>query len=246
MTASKKKAVTTKFESIYFDFDQSTIRPEATKVLDALAELCKSNTDIQIEVDAYTDFLGSDQYNDALSKKRGDATFASLLEKGVDRSSLVVIAKGERNPIAPNETEAGRQLNRRVEFIVKGAMVRPTATTYIVEPKMTLYSLAKNMKYGTTVEELKKLNGLASDHIETNKPFRVPSNPDGSFENKQGEYNKITTGTNLFYTVKKGDTIFSIAVKNNMTVERLIELNNLTSTKIKEGQNLKVEPRQIP
>jgi LysM repeat protein len=109
---------------------------------------------------------------------------------------------------------------------------------------MTLYSLAK--KYGTTVEELKKLNGLASDHIETNKPLRVPSNPDGSLENKQEEYKKVSTVINLTYTVKKGDTIFSIAVKNNMAVERLIELNNLTGTKIKEGQNLKVEPRQIP
>jgi len=240
----KEKAVTTKFESIYFDFDQFTIRPEAAKVIDALAVLCKSNPSIQIEIDAYTDFLGTDQYNESLSKKRGEATFASLLEKGVDRSSLVVIAKGEQNPAAPNETEAGRQLNRRVEFIVKGASVRSDATTYIIEPKMTLFSLAK--KYGITVDELKKLNGLTSDHIETNKPLRVPSLSDSHTSSQPNQVNVTSTLVNSDYIVKKGETIFSIAVKNNMTVERLIEINNLRNNTIKEGQKLKVEPRQLP
>jgi peptidoglycan-associated lipoprotein len=240
----KEKAITTKFESIYFDFDQFTIRPEAAQVIDALAALCKSNPAIQIEIDAYTDFLGTDQYNEALSKKRGEATFASLLEKGVDRSSLVVIAKGEQNPAAPNETEAGRQLNRRVEFIVKGANIRTDATTYIIESKMTLFSLAK--KYGTTVDELKRLNGLTSDHIETNKPLRIPSASNSQSLNQPNQVSTPTAPVSSNYIVKKGETIFSIAVRNNMTVERLIEINNLKNTTIKEGQKLRVEPRQFP
>ncbi len=239
----KEKAITTKFESIYFDFDQSVIRPEAAKVIDALAQLCKSNPAIQVEIDAYTDFLGTDQYNQTLSKKRGEATFASLLEKGVDRSSLVVIAKGEQNPIAPNETEAGRQLNRRVEFIIKGAHVKADAATYIIESKMTLYSLAK--KYGTTVEELKRLNGLTSDHIETNRPLRIPSSAEAEVKSPSSQAQAVAP-QKFIYTVKKGETIFSIAVKNNMTVERLIELNNLNNAKIKEGQRLNIEPRQNP
>lgn len=240
----KEKAISTKFESIYFDFDQATIRPEAVKVIDALAVLCKSNPSIQIEIDAYTDYMGTDQYNEVLSKKRGEATFASLLEKGVDRSSLVVIAKGEQNPVAPNETEAGRQLNRRVEFIVKGASVKSDATTYIIESKMTLFSLAK--KYGTTVDELKRLNGLTTDHIETNRPLRVPSTSEAQTLLYTNQSSNTSSPVNSNYLVKKGDTIFSIAVKNNMTVERLIELNNLKNNTIKEGQKLRVEPRQLP
>jgi len=240
----KEKAISTKFESIYFDFDQSTIRLEATKVLDALADLCKSNRAIQIEIDAYTDFMGTDQYNEVLSKKRGEATFASLLEKGVDRSSLVVIAKGEQNPIAPNETEAGRQLNRRVEFIVKGANVKSDATTYIIESKMTLFSLAK--KYGTTVDELKRLNGLITDLIETNRPLRVPSTSEVQSVLQSNQSSNTSSPASLDYIVIKGETVFSIAVKNNMTVERLIELNNLKNNTIKEGQKLKIEPRRLP
>ncbi len=239
----KEKAIVTKFENIYFDFDQWTLRPEATKTLDALSELCKSNLAIQIEIDAYTDFVGSDQYNDVLSKKRGETTYNYLLQNGVDRSSLVVNAKGEQNPLAPNETPAGRQLNRRVEFIVKGASVNAVASTYIIESKMTLYSLAK--KYSTSVDELKRLNGLTSDHIEANRPLRIPlvGQPEDS---NQKSYMATATKKSVTiesYLVKTGDTIFSIAVKSNMTVERLIELNSISNNRIKPGQTLKIEPR---
>ncbi len=239
----KEVGVTSKFENIYFDFDQSSLRPEATKTLDALSEMCKANSAIQIEIDAYTDFIGTDQYNDGLSKLRGEATFKYLLQKGTDRTSLVVIAKGEKSPAAPNETPVGRQLNRRVEFIIKGAELKPIASTYIIEPKSTLYSLAK--KYGITVDELKKLNGLTNDHIETYRPLRVPSGNmlDTSLTatpKKDGSNTLLVTTT---YVVKNGDTIFSIAVANNMTVERLIELNNINGTFIKPGQLLKLEPR---
>lgn len=239
----KEKAVVTKFENIYFDFDQSGLRVEAIKTLDALSELCKSNQAIQIEIDAYTDFLGSDQYNDGLSKKRGETTYSYLLQNGVDRSSLVVNAKGEQNPVAPNETPAGRQLNRRVEFIVKGATINAVASTYIVEPKMTLYSLAK--KYATTVDELKRLNGLTSDHIEANRPLRIPLVSQSDQSNQKPPLTTLTkkSATAETYIVKSGDTIFSIAVKSNMTVERLIELNAISKNRIKPGQTLKVEPR---
>ncbi len=239
----KEVGVTSKFENIYFDFDQYTLRPEAAKTLDALSEMCKANTSVQIEIDAYTDFIGTYQYNDGLSKLRGETTFKYLLQKGTDRTSLVVIAKGEKSPVAPNETPVGRQLNRRVEFIIKGAELKPIASTYIIEPKSTLFSLAK--KYGITVDELKQLNGLTTDHIETYRPLRIPSGNmvDTSLPStpkKDGSNTLLVTTT---YVVKNGDTIFSIAVANNMTVERLIELNNISDTFIKAGQLLKLEPR---
>ena len=239
----KEIGVTSKFENIYFDFDQYTLRPEATKTLDALSERCKANASVQIELDAYTDFVGTDQYNDGLSKLRGEATFQYLLQKGTDRTSLVVIAKGERYPAAPNETPIGRQLNRRVEFVSKGADLKPIASTYIIEPKSTLYSLAK--KYGITVDELKKLNGINTDHIEAYRPLRVPTGNMFSTtqtpSQKKDDTNTLAASTT--YVVKNGDTIFSIAVANNMTVERLIELNKINGTFIKPGQLVKLESR---
>ena len=241
MDGSRQAAVTGKFESIYFDFDKFVLRPEAEKTLQDLTSFCKRNPAVQIEIDGFTDEVGRDDYNEKLSLRRGNTTSQYLIQQGVDRSSLVVIAKGERNPVAPNETPSGRQLNRRVEFIIKGADISPVAQTYIIERKMTLYSLAK--KYNTTVEELKQLNGLKSDHLEAYRPLRIPTGVDISPQDTSKEPSIVKSPSTKTYTVRKGDTAFSISVKHNMTVERFVELNQIKSNKLKSGQKVLVEPR---
>ncbi|GHN03283.1 hypothetical protein WSM22_47720 [Cytophagales bacterium WSM2-2] len=235
-----------KFENIYFDFDQFKLRPEATKTLDELSELCKSNPSVQIEIDSYADFVGNDEYNEKLSKKRGATAFQYLLKKGVDRSSLVVIAKGEKNPVASNQTLTGRQLNRRIEFKIKGLDAQPVASTYIIEPKMTLYSIAK--KYSVSIDDLRKANGLINNNIMAYRPLRIPIN---NLNAKTLADEIVTLNSNAparsnapqTYRVKHGDTVFSIAVKFNMTVQRLFELNNIENGLIKSGQRLKIESR---
>jgi peptidoglycan-associated lipoprotein len=236
---SDTSVVTGKFESIYFDFDKATLRPEAVRTLEDLARHCKNNPAIQIEIDGFADAIGSDEYNNKLSLRRGLTTFNYLIQQGVDRSSLVVIAKGESSPAAPNSTARGRQLNRRVEFIIKGGSVSPIARTYVVEKRMTLASLAK--KYGTTVDELRQLNGLNADYVEAYKPLRLPISTDEASDKDEPAAKAIAAVGTGEYTVKKGDTIFSISVSHNMTVERFMEINNLSSNTIHVGQKVNVE-----
>lgn len=160
------------FENIYFDFDKADLRPEATKVLDELADYCKKNPSVQIEMSANTDSYGTPSYNKMLSGKRGNAAQDYLIEKGVPQSSIVVNAQGEGKSIATNDSEFGRQLNRRVEFYILGGKGYETPfMTAIVPPKRTLYSLAK--EYNMTVEELRDANGLTGDELKAYAPLRV-------------------------------------------------------------------------
>ncbi len=160
------------FENIYFDFDSYSLRSEAKKVLDDLIQYCKNDPAIQIELYANTDSYGTSEYNKILSAKRGKAAMDYMVSKGLSQSSMVVNAIGENNSIASNETELGRQLNRRVEFYILGARnIESKAMTYVIEPKKTLYSLAK--EYDMTVEELKELNGLVGDELVAYTPLRV-------------------------------------------------------------------------
>ena len=183
-----------------------------------------------------------DDYNTRLSLQRGNKTSEYLVGQGVDRGSLRVSARGENSPVGSNETASGRQLNRRVEFTIQAAKFSPTAKTYIAEPGMTLYRLAK--KFNTTVEELKRLNGIQSDVLRAYQPMRIPFGASVSNGNEGSSANALTShsGTKS-YVIKKGDTIFSIALTNNMTVERFRELNQLDNNFIRPGRTVWVEPR---
>lgn len=171
LKGSAAAATKTWFENIYFDFDQYYLRPEAKKVLDELIAYLKQNPQVQIEMNANTDSFGADWYNDKLSQRRGNAALKYLKDNGVKNSDIVINAKGEGTPIATNENPVGRQLNRRVEFFIVGGGTQSDAMTYVIEPKRTLYSIAK--EFNMTVEELKELNGIEGEKIKAFRPIRV-------------------------------------------------------------------------
>lgn len=115
------------FVNIYFDFDQSNIREDAAATLEEVAQTLKDYPDLVVQVGGHTDALGSNSYNDRLSARRSKAAVDFLVEKGIAKERLVPAAKGETQPVAPNQTEEGkdnpegRQKNRRVEFkIIQG------------------------------------------------------------------------------------------------------------------------------
>ncbi len=106
---------------IYFDFDKSTIKPESRPALEDAAKMLKENPSITVEIQGHTDSKGSDEYNLSLSDRRAAAVVAYLVTNlGVDASRLTSKGYGESMPIATNDTDAGRALNRRVEFKVIG------------------------------------------------------------------------------------------------------------------------------
>jgi len=103
--------------NIFFDFDKANIKGQNLKQeLENLIKLMNDNPNIKIEISGHTDNIGSAAYNQKLSESRAKAVVDYLIEHGIDRSRLSYMGYGFEKPIAPNDTEEGRQLNRRVEF----------------------------------------------------------------------------------------------------------------------------------
>lgn len=102
--------------NIFFDFDKSTIRPESQNELNRLVKLLKDNPTLKIELSSHTDNVGTEEYNTKLSFERSSSVVDYLISKGVSPGRLIPKGYGESTPIASNETEEGRQQNRRTEF----------------------------------------------------------------------------------------------------------------------------------
>ena len=103
-------------KNIFFDFDKATIRPESANELDRLIKLLTENPTLKIELGSHTDSKGSDEYNQKLSQSRSQSVVTYLIGKGIATDRLVAKGYGESVPVATNDTEAGRQENRRSEF----------------------------------------------------------------------------------------------------------------------------------
>lgn len=101
---------------LLFDFDSSTIKPEAHRVLDEVAVILENNPEIKGEIRGHSDSTGPAEYNMQLSEKRAKAVDEYLENKGIDPSRLTAKGYGNSNPIASNETLEGRMENRRVEL----------------------------------------------------------------------------------------------------------------------------------
>jgi len=107
---------------VLFDFDKSTIKGNYSQDIDALADVMKKYGDLNVTIEGHTDNLNRSKkpdYNKKLSQRRADAVKQYLVEKsGIDAKRLTAIGFGAEKPIASNETEEGRQKNRRVEAAV--------------------------------------------------------------------------------------------------------------------------------
>jgi len=109
-----------RLNNVFFDFDKWDLRPESFVELDRVVALLKENPAIEIELSAHTDSRGTDEYNITLSHNRAKSCREYILSKGIDPARIVSHGYGETMPLVPNDTDDGRQLNRRVEFkIVK-------------------------------------------------------------------------------------------------------------------------------
>lgn len=110
---------------VLFDFDKSNIRTDAEATLSQLSEVLITMHDSSVEITGHTDSKGSDEYNDKLSIRRANSVKAWLKESGVTQN-MITAGKGERSPVAPNQSASGaddpsaRQKNRRVEFVIGG------------------------------------------------------------------------------------------------------------------------------
>lgn len=104
--------------NIFFDFNRSTLRPESEAELERLYALLQQNPRLRIRIRGHTDSVGPDDYNLQLSADRARAVVDYLIHRGVSPSRLESEGLGEGEPVGSNDTEAGRQSNRRTEFEV--------------------------------------------------------------------------------------------------------------------------------
>ena len=110
--------VTMKENMVNFGFDSSNLTSAAMANLDKLAEILINNPDTNINIYGHTDSKGSDEYNLSLSDRRAAAVKSYLASKGIASSRMIPMGVGEKEPIATNDTDAGRAQNRRVEFAI--------------------------------------------------------------------------------------------------------------------------------
>lgn len=106
---------------LLYDFDSPAIRPAAGANLRTLAANLARYPDTELLIVGHTDASGSDAYNQTLSERRANAALDYLVSQGVVRSRMQASGRGEWEPMATNETEAGRQANRRIELAIYSA-----------------------------------------------------------------------------------------------------------------------------
>lgn len=106
---------------VNFEFDKSRLTQNAKAILDGVAEELTSHPDIIIELGGHTDAKGSDEYNQQLSEKRAASVVKYLTSKGIAADRMTSAGYGEAQPVADNETDEGRELNRRVELKIVGS-----------------------------------------------------------------------------------------------------------------------------
>ncbi len=104
--------------NIFFKTDSHELLPESMSELRKLLELMEQNPNLKIEIGGHTDSTGTFAYNKNLSEKRALSVFRYLTDNGIDESRLAYSGYADQHPVATNETEEGRALNRRTEFKV--------------------------------------------------------------------------------------------------------------------------------
>lgn len=103
-------------QQIYFDFNQWSLRPESYRELDSLTNILNIDSSRIIEISAYTDNMGSDLYNLKLSQKRANVVKSYLVQHNIASKRVLATGYGKISPVGDNDTNEGRQRNRRIEF----------------------------------------------------------------------------------------------------------------------------------
>jgi outer membrane protein OmpA-like peptidoglycan-associated protein len=108
---------------VLFDFNKYTLKPEARERLARISGIVVAYPDLHLNIEGYTDSIGSDEYNQTLSEKRAATVRDYLVTSGVSTNNVVAHGFGKADPVADNSTAAGRKLNRRVDMVVSGDVI---------------------------------------------------------------------------------------------------------------------------
>jgi outer membrane protein OmpA-like peptidoglycan-associated protein len=131
MTRDTARGLIVNMSDVLFDTAQATLKPGAREKLAKVSGILLAYPSLHVAVEGHTDSIGGDDYNLKLSERRADAVRAYLIENGISAANIEAHGMGKDNPVASNDTAAGRQQNRRVEMVVNGDVIgQPLSDTH--------------------------------------------------------------------------------------------------------------------
>lgn len=122
-TRDSARGLIVNMSDVLFDSGKYTLKPGAREKLAKLSGIILAYPSLKLEVEGHTDSVGTDEYNTQLSENRANSVQDYLVQQGINTSFIAARGFGESQPVATNDTAAGRQQNRRVELVVSGDVI---------------------------------------------------------------------------------------------------------------------------
>jgi outer membrane protein OmpA-like peptidoglycan-associated protein len=122
-TTETARGLIVNMSDVLFDFNKYTLKSEAREKLAKVSGILLAYPDLKVQVEGYTDNIGSDEYNQKLSEQRADGVREYLVAQSVSDSNVTAKGFGMADPVADNTTNQGRAKNRRVELVVSGGAI---------------------------------------------------------------------------------------------------------------------------
>jgi len=166
----------TEGRKITFDPGSATLSTSAVPIVDDIAEILRRCAELRLEIGGYTDSQGRDEMNLSLSQNRAEAVLDALRARRVPVGSFIAIGYGETGPIADNETEAGREANRRIAFSLimpEGTEAAPATSDQLQGPDLPQNGVADDP------------NALVG--VRTGAPIRPQLRPETAGDEQAGE-----------------------------------------------------------
>lgn len=134
-TSETARGLIVNMSDVLFDTGRYTLKPNTQLSLAKVAGILQAYPGLKLQVEGYTDSVGSDEYNQKLSENRADAVRNFLMTQGVAQDGITSTGYGKANPVADNSTSAGRAKNRRVQLVVSGNAIGVQETNPNGSPK---------------------------------------------------------------------------------------------------------------
>ena len=119
-TRETARGLIVNISDVLFDFNKYTLKPGAREKMAKVSGILLAYPGLKIRVEGHTDSIGSEEYNQRLSEQRADSVRDYLVAQGVSNGSVTAAGFGKTRPVDSNDTNEGRQQNRRVELVVSG------------------------------------------------------------------------------------------------------------------------------
>jgi len=122
-TRDSARGLIVNMSDVLFDFGKATLKPGTRETLAKVSGILLAYPGLRLQLEGHTDSIGSDEFNQTLSEKRAFGVRDYLVSSGINGNNLTAVGYGKANPVASNDSDKGRQQNRRVEMVVSGEII---------------------------------------------------------------------------------------------------------------------------